>query len=44
MLEKSELLEVKGGFNWVAVGVGGAIAAFLIGLFDGYVNPVACRR
>lgn len=38
MLEKSELLEVKGGFNWVAVGVGGAIAAFLIGLFDGQIK------
>ncbi len=44
MLEKNELLEVKGGINWVAIGVGGAVMAFFIGLFDGYVNPVACRR
>ncbi len=43
MLEKQELLSVKGGVNWIAVGIGGAIAAFLIGIFDGYTNPVKCR-
>jgi len=35
---------VKGGINWVAVGIGGAVAAFLIGLLDGYINPVPCRK
>ncbi len=44
MLNKKELLEVQGGISWTAVGIGGAIVSFFIGLFDGYVRPLRCRN
>ena len=43
MLKNNELLEIKGGISWTAVGIGGAVVSFLIGLFDGYVRPLRCR-
>ncbi len=43
MLKDKELLEIKGGISWTAVGIGGAVVSFLIGLFDGYVRPLRCR-
>ena len=44
MIIESELKEVKGGVNWVIVGVGGSIISFIIGLVDGYLRPLKCRK
>ncbi len=45
MLDKNELLEVKGGAaKWFIVAVGGMIVSFLIGVFDGYHRPLACNK
>lgn len=44
MLNQEELVNVKGGISWTAVGVGGAIFSFFIGLIDGYTRPLKCRK
>lgn len=44
MIIESELKEIKGGVNWVIVGVGGSIISFIIGLVDGYLRPLKCRK
>lgn len=44
MITESELKEIKGGVNWVFVGVGGSIISFIIGLVDGYLRPLKCRK
>lgn len=45
MLKETELLEIKGGgINWTIVGIGGAVISFLIGLVDGYLRPLKCRK
>lgn len=44
MLSNNELKKISGGFNF---GIGFLIASgitFVVGLFDGYVRPLACRR
>ena len=40
MITESELKEIKGGVNWVIVGVGGSIISFIIGLVDGVFKAV----
>jgi len=45
MLEKAELLEVKGGaVKWFLIAISGIVASFLIGIFDGYHRPLACNK
>lgn len=44
MIIESELKEIKGGVNWVIVGVSGSIISFIIGLVDGYLRPLKCRK
>lgn len=44
MITESELKKIKGGVNWVIVGVGGSIISFIIGLVDGYLRPLKCRK
>ena len=44
MITESELKEIKGGGHWVIVGVGGSIISFIIGLVDGYLRPLKCRK
>ncbi len=45
MIKENELINVKGGaISWTAVGIGGAIISFLIGLIDGYTRPLRCRN
>ena len=44
MLTNEELINTKGGINWVLVGVGGAIISFLIGIVDGYTRPLKCIK
>lgn len=39
-----ELLEVKGGTNWVAIGIGSTLVSFIVGLIDGYLRPLKCRK
>ncbi len=43
MLSNEELINTKGGISWTAVGIGGAIISFFIGLVDGYTRPLRCR-
>ncbi len=39
-----ELNQIKGGINVsLVVGIVGALT-FLIGIIDGYVNPLKCRK
>ncbi len=43
MLKNEELKSVQGGISLgVGIAIGGVIT-FLIGLFDGFVRPYACR-
>ena len=42
-LTNEKLHEVNGGGAWVLIGLGAAVV-FLIGVFDGYVRPFACRK
>lgn len=45
MINNSELLEIKGGVSKYFYGIGaGAIVSFIIGLIDGYMRPLACRK
>ena len=44
MLNNEELINVKGGINWSVVCVGSAIISFIIGVLDGYVRPLKCRK
>ena len=45
VLTKEELLEVKGGaIKWGIAIVGSGIISFIIGLVDGLINPIKCRR
>lgn len=44
-LKKEELLNINGGGFHIGIGVGiVAGITFLIGLIDGYVRPLACRK
>jgi hypothetical protein len=43
MLEVKELKKINGGINITAGILIGGFITFLIGVFDGYVRPYACR-
>ena len=44
-LKKNEMMRIKGGgiTGWVIVGIG-ALAVFLAGVIDGFVNPKKCSN
>ncbi|UKI57869.1 MAG: hypothetical protein L6V81_11520 [Clostridium sp.] len=45
MIKEAELKEIQGGaVNWTIVGIGGSVISFLIGLVDGYLRPLKCRK
>jgi hypothetical protein len=45
MIEKDELLNIKGGVAKYFYGVGiTAVVSFVIGFIDGYMRPLACRK
>ena len=43
-MQKEELINIKGGANWVAWGIGSTLVSFLIGLVDGYLRPLKCNK
>ena len=43
MLKREELKQINGGFNITTGIIIGTVVTFLIGLFDGYTRPLACR-
>ncbi len=43
-MNQEELMKIKGGTNWVAIGVGSTLVSFLIGLLDGYLRPLKCNK
>ena len=44
-LKKEELKEINGGgFSWGLASLIAAGATFIIGVIDGYVRPLACRK
>jgi hypothetical protein len=45
MINKDELVNIKGGLSKYFYGIGaGALVSFVIGLIDGYMRPLACRK
>ncbi len=43
LLNKHELMEIKGGFGaWSFIGIISGIT-FIIGIIDGYVRPLRCN-
>ena len=40
MMNQEELINVKGGANWVAIGIGSTLVSFL----DGYLRPLKCNK
>lgn len=46
ILVKKELDEISGGaIHWAAaVGIVVGVAAFVAGIFDGYLRPYSCRK
>ncbi len=43
-LKREELLEIQGGFGtWTIMGIISGIT-FFIGLIDGFVRPLPCRK
>ena len=43
-MQKEELINIKGGANWVALGIGSTVVSFLSGLVDGYLRPLNCNK
>lgn len=43
-MQKEELINIKGGVNWVTLGIGSTLVSFLIGLVDGYLRPLKCNK
>ncbi len=43
MLKEKELKQINGGINITTGILIGGFITFLIGVFDGYVRPYACR-
>lgn len=43
MISSNELKQINGGINLTAGVLLGGFITFLIGVFDGYVRPYACR-
>ncbi len=45
MIDKNELISIKGGVSKYFYGIGvGALVSFIVGLIDGYMRPLACRK
>jgi len=42
-LNNNEMEQIMGGMNWVAVTIGSAVVSFLVGIFEGIVNPKKCN-
>jgi len=43
-IEEKELKEIDGGFSWgIAAGIITAIT-FIVGIIDGYTNPIKCNN
>lgn len=43
-LNQDEMKQVQGGgVNWSLVAGIGAVISFIIGVIDGYVNPIKCN-
>lgn len=43
-LTNEELTEVYGGISWGIWGVGGVIFTFILGFFEGVMNPIKCGK
>lgn len=44
-INNEKLRDVKGGgVNWSLVAGIGAVASFLVGLIDGFINPKKCNN
>lgn len=45
MISNNELISIKGGTaKYLLIGgIGSAIISFVIGIFDGYFNPISCN-
>ena len=43
-LSKEEMLNVNGGISWGLWGIGAMIFGFIIGFFDGVMNPIKCGK
>lgn len=43
-MTREELLEVKGGVSWFAIGALGAILTFALGFLEGLTNPFKCGK
>lgn len=43
-MNSNELSNVKGGFSYGLWGTAGLIIAFVLGFFEGLVNPVRCGK
>lgn len=44
MISNKELLNITGGMKYLLIGgIGSAIISLIIGIFDGYLNPISCN-
>lgn len=43
-MSKEELTKVTGGVSWGLWGIAGGIVAFILGFFEGVMNPVKCGK
>lgn len=43
-LTNEELTKVYGGISWGIWGVGGVIFTFILGFFEGVMNPIKCGK
>ena len=43
-MKEHELMSIKGGTNWAAIGIGSTLVSFLIGLLDGFLRPLTCNK
>ena len=45
MIKNDELTNIRGGLSKYVYGIGvGALVSFVIGLIDGYIRPLGCRK
>ena len=44
MISDEELKEINGGSKYLIVGIAISIITFLIGIYDGYMRPLACNE
>ncbi len=43
-MTKDELMKVEGGISWGLWGIAGMIASFIMGFYEGVMNPVRCGK